>query len=164
MGKVAASFGGQLMASHRNADLIEQNLGSKGFNDMKRLMQAVRHGVPVDVIEGENLEASLQNGNHSSTLQHSGLLLDRLMEDIVNGRVLPLHRSAAGTVRGLRISPLGVVEERKKVRVILDLTVGHGVNPDTDFDKVPVCDLGEVLFRFIARTCARREQVGAEVS
>ncbi|MEP3733698.1 MAG: hypothetical protein ABJN02_17340 [Lentilitoribacter sp.] len=34
---------------------------------------------------------------------------------------------------------------------------------DTDFDKSPVCDLGEVLFRFIAQTCVHREQVGAEV-
>ena len=45
----------------------------------------------------------------------------------------------------------------------MDLTVGHGVNTDTDFDKAPVCDLGDVLFRFIVQTCARREQVGAEV-
>ena len=44
--KVAASFGGELIASHRNAHQIEQHFGSKGFHDMKRLMQAVRHGVP----------------------------------------------------------------------------------------------------------------------
>ncbi|MEP3733697.1 MAG: hypothetical protein ABJN02_17335 [Lentilitoribacter sp.] len=87
MGKVATSFGGELIASHRNANLIAQHVGSAGFNDMKRMMQAIRHRVPVDVIEGGNLEASLQYGNHSSTLQHSGLLLDRLMEDIVSGRV-----------------------------------------------------------------------------
>ena len=31
------------------------------------------------------------------------------------------------------------------MRVIVDLTVGHGVNTDTDFDRTPVCDLGEVL-------------------
>ncbi|CAN0398933.1 unnamed protein product, partial [Laminaria digitata] len=84
------------------------------------------------------------------------------MEYIVSGRVLPLHRSIASTVRVLRISPLAVVEERQKMRVILDLAV-HGVNTDTDFDKAPVFDLGDVLFRFIAQSCARREQVGAEV-
>ena len=59
--------------------------------------------------------------------------------------------------------PLAVVDERQKLRVILDLTVGAGVNTDTDFDKAPVCDLGDVLFRFIAQTCVRREQVGADV-
>ena len=39
----------------------------------------------------------------ASTLQHSGLSLDRRMVDILSGRVLPLHRSVTQTVRGLRI-------------------------------------------------------------
>ena len=52
MGKVAASFGGEFIASRRDANLIEQYFGSKGFNGMTRLMQAVRHGVPVDLIVG----------------------------------------------------------------------------------------------------------------
>ena len=103
MGNVAASFGGELIASHRDANLIEQHFGSKGFHDMERLMQTARHGVPVDVVEGGNLDAALQYGNHSSTLQHSDLLHDRLVEDIVSGRVLPLHRPIARTVRELRI-------------------------------------------------------------
>ncbi|MEO9497549.1 MAG: hypothetical protein ABJG42_23960 [Vibrio splendidus] len=38
MGKVAASFGGELIASHLTANLIEQHFSSKGFNDLKRLM------------------------------------------------------------------------------------------------------------------------------
>lgn len=163
MGKVADYLGGEVMASHRDANLIEQHFGSKGFHDMERLIHAVKHGVPVDVIEGGNLDAALQYGNHSSTLQHGDLLLERLIEDVASGRVLPLHRSVAHAIRGLRISPLAVVDERQKSRVILDLTVGAGVNKDTDFDKAPVCDLGDVIFRFIAQTCARREQVGADV-
>ena len=73
---------------------------------MKRLKQAVRHGVPVDDIEGGSLDSSLQHGSHSSTLQPSDSLMDRFMEDIASGRVLPLHRSIARTVHGLRISPL----------------------------------------------------------
>ena len=54
VGKGAASFGGELMAFHRDANLIEQHFGSKSFHDMERqtLMQAVRHGLPVDVILG----------------------------------------------------------------------------------------------------------------
>lgn len=143
----------------------------------------------VDVVEGGNIDIELQNRNRSRTSQHSILLFDRLMEDIVSGRVLPLrrliartvrglrisplvveerrvlplHRSVARMVRGLRISPLAVVEERRKVRLVLVLTVGHGVNTDTDFDTASVCDFGDVLFRFIAQTSARREQVSAEV-
>lgn len=66
---------------------------SKVSRVMKRLMQAVRRGVPVGLIEGGNLDASLQHGNHSSTIQPSDLLLDRPMEDIVSDRVLLFHRS-----------------------------------------------------------------------
>ena len=44
----------------------------------------------------------------------------------------------------------------------MDLSVGAGVNTATVFTKEPVCDLGDMFFRYIAQTCARREQVGAE--
>lgn len=73
-------------------NLIKQQFGSKGFHEMNPLLLAVRHGVPADFIEGGNIEASLQYGNNSSMLQCSGLLFDRLMEDIVSGRGLPSHR------------------------------------------------------------------------
>lgn len=36
MGIVAASFGGESIAPHRDANLIEQRLGSKDFDDMQR--------------------------------------------------------------------------------------------------------------------------------
>ena len=68
MRKLASSFGGELIASHRDVNSIEQHFDSKVFHDMESLIQAVRHGVPVDVIEGAKLDAALQYGNHSSTL------------------------------------------------------------------------------------------------
>lgn len=38
------------------------------------------------------------------------------------------------------------------------------MNTDTHFHKAyVVCELGHVLIRFVAQTCARREQVGAQV-
>ena len=52
MGKVAALFGGELMASYRDANLVEQHFGSNVLYDMEHLMQAVRHGVPVDNYRG----------------------------------------------------------------------------------------------------------------
>ena len=45
----------------------------------------------------------------------------------------------------------------------MDLTAGAGVNTDTDLDKPPVRDLGDILYRFITQTCVCREQVGADV-
>lgn len=76
---------------------------------------------------------------------------------------MPFHRSIARTVRGLRISPLPVVEHRTAVRVIMDLTVRHGVNTDTSFDRAPVHDLGGRSITFIAQTCARHKPDGTEV-
>lgn len=37
------------------------------------------------------------------------------------------------------------------------------MNTDTDFDKAPMCDLGDVISRVIPQMRACREQVGAEV-
>lgn len=65
MRTVAALFGGELMAVRRDANLIGQHFGSRVFHDMGRSMQAVRHGVPVDIIEEGNLDAALHYGNHS---------------------------------------------------------------------------------------------------
>ena len=38
--KVAASFGGELIASHRNAHQIERHFGSKGFHDIHETFDA----------------------------------------------------------------------------------------------------------------------------
>lgn len=81
----------------------------------------------------------------------------------MSGRVSPLHRSVPCTVRGLKISRLAVVEKRNNGRVVMDLTVGHGLDKDADLDKAPECGLGHVLFRCIAQTRSGRELVRAEV-
>lgn len=49
-----------------------------------------------------------------------------LMEEIVHGRAVLLHTSAARAIKHLRDSPLAVVESKEKNRVILDLSFGAG--------------------------------------
>lgn len=93
MGKAPAQFDGETVGFRSDVKLIELRLGSIGVLDLNRFMQAVGHGLPVDTMERGILDAPLQHGNQSSTLQHSGSLLDILMEDIVGSRVLPLHWS-----------------------------------------------------------------------
>ena len=71
MGHVARLIGGEMMAEHRDADLIQQYFAQIGFPEMAQLMEAVRHGVPVDVDGGGDLLASMQYGNHSSCLLYT---------------------------------------------------------------------------------------------
>ena len=59
MGHVARLIGGEMMAEHRDADLIQQYFAQTGFPEMAQLMEAVRHGVPVDVDDDGDLLASM---------------------------------------------------------------------------------------------------------
>ena len=94
------------MAEHRDADLIQQYFSQRGFPEMAQLMEAVKHGVPVDVDGGGDLFASMQYGNHSSAHTHYDVVWQLLEEDITWGRAVVLHKSAAEFVSHLRISPL----------------------------------------------------------
>ena len=93
MGHVARLIGGEMMAEHRDADLIQQYFAQTGFPEMAQLMEAVRHGVPVDVFNGDDLFASMQYGNHFSAHTHYDVVWQRLVEDITWGRVCLLYTS-----------------------------------------------------------------------
>ena len=107
-------------------DLIQQYFAQTGFPEMAQLMEAVRHGVPVDVFGGDDLFASMQYGNHPSAHTHYDVVWQRLAEDITWGRVVVLHKSAAEFVSHLRISPLGVSSSKEKLRVIWIYRLGKG--------------------------------------
>ena len=101
MGHVARLIRGEMMAEHRDADLIQQYFAQTGFPEMAQLMEAVRHGVPVDVDGGGDLLASMQYGNHSSAYTHYDVVWQRLVEDITWGRVVVLHKSRIKEVASL---------------------------------------------------------------
>lgn len=107
-----SSFGGESVVSQCDVNLIDQHFGSNPFHEMERLIQAVRHGVPVNVVMRGNMDAETQYGNYSSAFQYSDSLVARLTEDVGSGGVFPLHRSIARTVHGLRVSPLTVAQQR----------------------------------------------------
>ena len=89
-------------------------------------VEAVRHGVPVDVDGGGDLFASMQYGNHSSTHTYYDVVWQRLVQDITWGRAVVLHKSAAEIVSHLRISPLGVSSSKENLRVIWIDRLGKG--------------------------------------
>ena len=47
------------------------------------------------------------------------------MADVAGGRAIVFPKEQAGQIPGLRVSPIGVVEEREKIRVIHDMTFEH---------------------------------------
>ena len=143
MGTVAALFGGELIGYHPNANLIyrQERFGSEIFSDTKRWMQAVRHAVPVDVIEGSILEAYCQiywKNSHKTSAQ-------RYVVGQIHGghsewscfTFTPVGLSWGSEAQDI---PTDCGRGARKVRAILDLTVvGHEINIRTDFDGTPVC-------------------------
>ena len=103
--------------------------------------------------------SELAYGNHRSALKHRGEVLRKAATDVAMGRTIALPAAQAHEVEAMRISPVGVVEEREKLRVIHGLTFGgqasaregrgggrqvvvtlpegRSVNADTDWQKVP---------------------------
>ena len=106
--------------------IIQEYFRSKGFDNMERLMQAAKFGAPVDVGNEGDLEAALRYGNNYVFDKYQNSLTERLVEDIANGQVVLIHKAEAKNLQRLRISPVPVVEEKLKSRVILHISYGEG--------------------------------------
>lgn len=65
--------GEELMAEHREADLLNRYFASKDFQDMDHLMGAVRCGVPVDVTDGGDFKQSMWCGNYLTQCKRTKL-------------------------------------------------------------------------------------------
>ena len=148
------------------------------------LEKIARDGVPAEVGAGGNLGSELAYGNHKNALKHRGEVLEKAAMDVSMGRTIVLPAAQAQEVEGLRISPVGVVEEREKLQVIDDLTFGGQanvrekrgggrrgpvtlpesrlVNADTDWQKVPECQLAGVMMEVIIRILGLRAKYGTQ--
>ena len=80
----------------------------------------------MDVGPGDNLERELAYGNHSSADKHASEVWEKAVGDVRTGRAIVLPARLAGMVRGLRVNPVGVVEEKVKRRIIHDSTFSGG--------------------------------------
>ena len=138
------------------------------FPDANLLADVVEQGAPVDVSGTGDLRSSLSYGNHRSVSQHAAVVLDKLYDDVRYGRTFIFPRKHASLIRGLRVSPLGVVVTPSKSRVINDLsyqTSDHGscVNVDTDVENAPCVELGHVLREVVERILYLRRRFGPRV-
>lgn len=158
--------GPRVFAPHVDTQCVRQHFGViKKFPQIKQLSGALSRGGPVDVKDGGNIEAELAYGNQSSVAPHSSKILEKTISDVVLGRALVFDVKFIREILGVRVSPLGVVDE-PKFRIIHDLTFSAGaevrssVNSDTDFSQAPECLLGHVLRNILSRILSLRQLHG----
>ena len=72
--------------------------------------------------------SELAYGNHRSAHKHRGEVLRKAATDVAMGRTIVFKTTQEHEVEGLRISPVGVIEEKEKLRMIHDLTIGGQAN------------------------------------
>ena len=95
---------------------------------------------------------------------------ENAVEDVKKGRAIVMPVRVARSVRGLRINPVGVVEEKGKKRIVHDSTFssepeqpggrGRPVNETTDWDQIPECHLAGVMGQIIKRVLGLRNKFG----
>ena len=78
-------------------------------------------GSLVCVARGVDFTTELAYGNHPSSFPHEGAILDNVCADVAFGHTLVFDLGSAADIRGLRISPLAVVQ-KPKLRIDHDLS------------------------------------------
>ena len=74
---------------------------------------------------GGDLRHEIEYGNHSSAKKYEKEMKGEVIADVVRGRALVFPLEQAEVIRGLRISPVGVVEEKAMRRIVRDMTFGE---------------------------------------
>ena len=161
---LVGAAGPALFAPHVDLPLVRHYFGNvKVFAHIDRLLRALDPGVPVDVAPGGDLDAELSYGNHPSVLPRQQQIREKIVADVLLGQAVVSDAEFIREVQGVRVSPLGVVDE-PKFRIIHDLTFTAGtrssVNGDTDFSQAPECLLGHVLTDILKRILYLRQMHG----
>ena len=76
----------------------------------------------IDLGPGGQLERELAYEHHSSIGKHANEVRERAVGDVKTRRAVVVPVRLAGMVRGLRINPVGVVDEKGKRKIIHDST------------------------------------------
>lgn len=124
MGKVVWSLGGELLAKHIDVECVTNFFREQHKVDQfAPLEQMARIEVPVDVGPEGNLEWQLACRNHSSARTHEAEVWESaVLGDVKKGRAIVMPMRVARRVRGLRINLMGVVDEKRKRRIVHDKT------------------------------------------
>ena len=111
-----------------------------------------------------DVTANLARGNHKSAQGHEAKLIDMLKEEVERGWQLPLPKSAALTIKGCEVAPLGMVAQttidekgnaKSKFRLTHDQsfnpsrTEKRSVNDRVDASQLTVARFGKAFSRLI---------------
>ena len=153
-------------APHVGVRCVQQEFGViKTFPRTNQLLSVWSPGAPVDMCDGDNLDAEMTYGNHPSVKAHRDEITDKIIPAVVLGRALVFDVKIIRKILGLRVSPLGVVEE-PKFRSIHDLTfaavttIRSSVNDDTDFAQAPERSMWKVLHDILSQVLYLRQLHG----
>ena len=88
--------------------------------------------------------------------------------NVACGRATGFSKEQAEQVPGLRVSPVGVVEEGKKVRFVYDLTSGQkdgnggeSANSTMDWEEIRACAVAEVMGEALQKVRGLRVKFGS---
>lgn len=139
----------------------------KKFPHAKQLTALARDGVPITLAKSlpetqvrANLRKAMSYQNHRSILPHRHAVVDKIYEDVRQGRAYVFPKAFAEELKGLWISPMGAVvsgtEAKPKLRIVHDFSFDHGgdmasVNSVTDFESAPKVQLKHILRNFAWR-------------
>ena len=107
-------LGGSLTLPHMDREGVQAFFEDKhrfpGIDDLRHI---ARVGVPVDVRPGGNLTKEPTYENISSAQEFRVAVWEKAVADVASGRAIVFPKEQARQVQGLRVSPVGVVEERE---------------------------------------------------
>lgn len=146
VGVLVRSVGPRYFAPHVSTTRAQSHFGdSKVFPKIQQLPQVLSPGALVEVKAGGCLEAEVANGNHPSINPKAEKIVDNIVSDVAMGRALVFDTAFIREVIGLRVSRLGVVEEKFKIihdlnfAAATDRRVRSSVNHDTDMECALEC-------------------------
>lgn len=123
--EVVAFLGGKLLTLHIDGDRIVDLFGKRhGWPDIERLDHIARVEVSVDVDPGGGLEKEVAYGSPSSARKWGEEVRGGAVADLVRWRALMFPLEQAEDIRGLRLSPVGVVEGKDNRRIMHNMKFG----------------------------------------
>lgn len=129
--------------------------GERGrFPAMEKLSRITGVRVPVGVNSGGDFAKELAYRNRRSAERFSEEVWEQVTGGVATGRAIAFSVAQECGIIGLRVSPLGMVQERDKRCLNHDLTFetkpeapgelgSTPVNAMTDWDKIPECILSD---------------------
>lgn len=114
--------GGALCATYMDSEMIRTYFGRRRKVESAEMLERIaREGVLAEIYVGGNLESELEYRNHRNTVKYRGEVLKKLAMGMARGRTIWFLVTQALVIRGLRTSPVRVLEEKNKLWVTHDM-------------------------------------------